>query len=353
MRILRVNLIGIKGRFTTLSGIANNRHMYELSSRLRLIEGVKVTVTEIPALAGVSPALSYAVKSATLDYAGFDIVHNIDIPPAFPLRLRSAAFGTFVPDLFPLLQLGKTSSGKPPMPTTRLEIGNIALVAVTRLALRADFVIVPSTLTGGDIHQIGHVRARVFVVNQGIDSRFSAPIPPPRKTARFRVGYIGAFTFRKNVPFAIEAVRMLDSNRFELQLWGRGSSELQSILQSAQGDRRIEYMGPAPEADLVSVYDNFDAFVFPSLHEGFGLPILEAQARGLPVVVWTHGRIPTEVKRYCFTVESSVEMAETLSKLSTDGYDPELKERAMEYARSFTWEKMARETLDAYAQVTR
>jgi alpha-1,3-rhamnosyl/mannosyltransferase len=110
-------------------------------------------------------------------------------------------------------------------------------------------------------------------------------------------------------------------------------------------------MGFAPEGRKAQVYDNFDVFVFPSLYEGFGLPILEAQARGLPVIVYGKGRVSEEIRRYCFEAEDEAHMARIIRDLKENGYDERRRREAMAYARGFTWERCAEETVRIYKRV--
>jgi len=123
------------------------------------------------------------------------------------------------------------------------------------------------------------------------------------------------------------------------------------MLKEIKQNERIKFMGFAPEEKIVDIYDSFDAFVFPSLYEGFGLPILEAQARGLPVIIYKYAKIPKEVRRYCFEAESPEHMAQIIEQLKENGYDEKERKKAMEYARSFTWEKTAKMTLKVYKKV--
>ena len=101
----------------------------------------------------------------------------------------------------------------------------------------------------------------------------------------------------------------------------------------------------------MSIYDSFDAFVFPSYYEGFGIPIIEAQSRGLPVIIYKYGKIPKEVRKYCFEAENSEHMAQIIEDLKENGYNEKLRKKATKYARTFTWEKCARETLEIYKKV--
>jgi glycosyltransferase involved in cell wall biosynthesis len=110
-------------------------------------------------------------------------------------------------------------------------------------------------------------------------------------------------------------------------------------------------MGFAPENKKISIYDSFNCFVFPSHYEGFGIPILEAQARGLPVIIYKYGKIPKEVRKYCFEAENPEHMAQIINSIRINGYNEKQQKKATEYARSFTWERCAKGTLDVYRMV--
>ena len=107
------------------------------------------------------------------------------------------------------------------------------------------------------------------------------------------------------------------------------------------------------EDSKLKTYDGFDAFAFPSLYEGLGHPILEAQSRGIPVIIYKYGKIPKEVRKYCIEAESSEHMVQIIENIKENGYNEKLRKKATEYARSFTWERCARETLTAYRSVLR
>jgi glycosyltransferase involved in cell wall biosynthesis len=113
----------------------------------------------------------------------------------------------------------------------------------------------------------------------------------------------------------------------------------------------VHLKGYAPGEKIIEIYDSFDIFVFPTPYESFGLPILEAQSRGLPVIIYKYGKIPKEVRKYCFEAESPEHMTRIIENLKENGYNEKLKEKATAYARSFTWEKCARETIDAYIKI--
>ena len=214
----------------------------------------------------------------------------------------------------------------------------------------ADLVIVNSTQTRDEVVNLGKDRKYVKVVNHGIDKRFATGDTGVPNHKIYTVGYIGSFATNKNVEFAIKASKSINKS-FKFEIWGAKTYDYINLVSMASLDRRIKFMGFAPENNLVKIYDSFDVFVFPSLYEGFGLPILEAQARGLPVIIYKYGKIPKEVRKYCLEAESSEHIAQIIEGLKENGYNEKLRKKATEYARSFTWEKTAKETLKLYKKV--
>lgn len=190
------------------------------------------------------------------------------------------------------------------------------------------------------------------VINIGIDSRFS--VKPIRKTHKnFSVGYLGSFAYHKNVSMLLESATGLKEDRIQFLIYGDGA-EKKKLREFAEIKhlKKVNFMGFAPESKKIDIYDSFDVFAFPSKYEGFGLPILEAQSRGLPVIIYKHGEIPEEVARYCLRAEDSAHMAQIIKEIEKEGYDKGRRLKAMRYARSFTWKRCALETLKIYEKTS-
>ena len=109
-------------------------------------------------------------------------------------------------------------------------------------------------------------------------------------------------------------------------------------------------MGFAPEERLIDIYESFDAFVYPSLYAGLELELLEAQSRGVPVIMYAGGNITKEAK-YHFAAKDEQDMADIIMRLKKNGFDENMRIKASDYAKSFTWKKTAENTLKVYEEI--
>jgi glycosyltransferase involved in cell wall biosynthesis len=112
----------------------------------------------------------------------------------------------------------------------------------------------------------------------------------------------------------------------------------------------VRFVGAASDADLPALYGGALAFVFPSLWEGFGLPVLEAMASGAPVLASNRGALPEVTGGAALLVDPApAPLADALERLLAE---PALRERlraaGLARAAAFSWERTARETLAVY-----
>ena len=222
---------------------------------------------------------------------------------------------------------------------------------VERHVLSLDYIIAVSSLTKKRLIDLGF-KGRIFVVNNGLDERFFKPLLPRKQKKRhFTVGYLGPFYFSKNVIFAINAFKKIEDKDMRFEIWGRQAFEYPRLLNAARSDKRIKFMGMAPENQLINVYDSFDAFVYPTLCDQFPGSIVEAEARGLPVVTYNGGEMSSESRKYTLVAKDEEHMATILENLKTNGYSSRSRQQSMSYARSFTADRQAIEILNVYKKI--
>ncbi len=172
--------------------------------------------------------------------------------------------------------------------------------------------------------------------------------------------YIGGFSKRKNVHGLITAfakvVPHLDK-AFNLVIVGSyrdESQELVKLVSSLNMENHIKFTGFAPDEDMPIYYNACEAFVYPSIYEGFGLPPLEAMSCGTAVITSNTTSIPEVVKDNGLLVNpySDSELQSAMETLvSDDSLREALQVRSLKRSAEFSWEKTAKITLDIYEQV--
>ena len=170
---------------------------------------------------------------------------------------------------------------------------------------------------------------------------------------------VGRLEPRKNLVRLIRAFRRarpkLDRH-LELVLVGQKDfryEDIEAEIQKAPDGIRL--LGPIPDEDLPALYNLAEVFVFPSLVEGFGMPVLESMACGTPVVASNRGALPEVGGDAVAWVDPEDEesIAATMADLLTDSERRERLARAgLARARSFSWETAARQTLAVYHECT-
>ena len=347
---IRIALLSMKEIEKRGQGIPRYiEELYKNLKKLEKIEDIKVEKIYFPRIKFLGDALSFELNSLFYPVKNsFDILH---IPTGFFIIHRLPPDAKIISTIHDI---------NPIRPKTK----NLNYIIKDKLwryiALKRGLVwnlrssselIANSSQTKEEIDDLGIKGLSINIVNLGIDKRFFVKSKRSHnyENKKFKVGYIGSFATNKNVDFILQTANILNDGVF--CLWGAKNYDYEALVEKSKNLKNIEFMGFAPEKKIVRIYDSFDVFTFPSLYEGFGLPILEAQARGLPVIIYKYGKIPKEVRKYCFEAESPEHMAQIIKNLKDNGYNEKPRKKATEYARSFTWEKCARETFEIYTRL--
>ncbi len=226
---------------------------------------------------------------------------------------------------------------------------------VRRAVNEADRVIVPSEPARDDAELMGARAEQVVVVPHGV-----APYFRPAERELPQQGYlltVGTLEPRKNymrLLLALERAWERDRAPDWLLIARRGwdYEDFLNRMESSKHRRRIRWIESLPDAELLRAYQGALAFVFPSMHEGFGLAVLEAMACGVPPVVsvktspaWVAG--PSAMLVAPKDVESIAEGIERI--VAEEAWRRQAGAVARQRARTFSWERCARETAAVYA----
>jgi glycosyltransferase involved in cell wall biosynthesis len=232
--------------------------------------------------------------------------------------------------------------------------------AVSTLSTRASCISTTSEHTRRDIHTIlGIPPERVEVIYPGVPHGFSRL--PATESATIRTTYhlsqpfmlyVGGFHPRKNMTGMLDAFEhAAPAVPHDLVIIGPPAWKNEQILQRIERSpvaARIHFTGFVPREDLPRFYNQADLFVFPSLYEGFGFPVLEALACGCPTITTRTSSIPEVAGDAAILVEpgDTRQLADAIRRLANDAsLRAQMRQQALEQAQRFRWHTAARATL--------
>jgi glycosyltransferase involved in cell wall biosynthesis len=234
------------------------------------------------------------------------------------------------------------------------------------VARRARMILTPSESTRRDVVRLlGAQPERVRVIPYAASPRFRpAAAAPERLQALHGVRppyflYVGTLEPRKNLVRALRAFARvrheLPQHRFVLV--GERGWKYQEILREARRPElaeRVSFLGYVAEEHLPPLYSNATALVYPSLYEGFGLPVVEAMACGAPVLTSRSSSL-VEIADGCALLVDPTDEGALADGLRALGTNEELRrslaQRGLARAATYSWERTGRETVAAYRAV--
>jgi glycosyltransferase involved in cell wall biosynthesis len=238
-------------------------------------------------------------------------------------------------------------------------------VLVPLAARRSHRIIVPAHTIRDDVHRLLHVAPdRIDVVHEGVGTRRVSPLPEGDLRTRLQAGErqialsVSAKRPHKNLMRLLGALALIPTGRRPLLVIPGYPTPHEEELRARAtrlGVRAdVRFLGWVDAGTLEGLYAVARCFVFPSLYEGFGLPVLEAMARGVPVTCSDRGAL-REIAgdaALLFDPEAEPQIAGAIERLLSDEAEAE-RLRAAGYARaaSFTWSAAATGTLASYERV--
>jgi glycosyltransferase involved in cell wall biosynthesis len=231
-------------------------------------------------------------------------------------------------------------------------------------ALRnAAAVLVPSQSTRRDLldlYKIPGLESKIEVIAEGLPSPVAAGPLPEGLEPGFILA-VGTVEPRKNYPRLLAAFRQLRGRQGslpfiingrpgvpQLVIAGKPGWAYGDTLERIAAEPGVRYLGHVDEPTLAALYEAASVLAFPSLYEGFGLPLLEAMSRGVPAVIGEAGALPELASKAAIAVEpEDVDaIAGALERLLSDApLRQKLGDEGKRRAADFTWDKSAEQTL--------
>ncbi len=314
-------------------------------------------------------AYSQILLAALMEKEGLDLLHS----PAntAPLAYTGKSVVTIHdlavykhPEWFPKKYLSRQFSTK---------------ITVPKSLKKADRVIAVSGSTKKDIIELFNIpENKIKVVYEGVS--FKEPVPEGQgescgrkdracfQDVKIRHGlmdryflFMGTIEPRKNIKALVQSfsrlVRNNDMDDLQLVIAGARGWKYKEVFDEIEKFRlgqQIRYLGYVPQKEKAALMRNSLAFVFPSLYEGFGLPVLEAMSLGCVVISSRVSSLPEVVGKAGLLVglKGGNALAEAMKRVAEDPkLRGDLRKKAIGQAAKFSWEKCAEETLEVYKSV--
>jgi len=169
--------------------------------------------------------------------------------------------------------------------------------------------------------------------------------------------FVGMIEPRKNLARLVEAFKNAKDRNTKLVIVGKKgwhTKELSNTIKKVELQNDVIFTGYVPDEDLIMFYNATEFFIYPSLYEGFGIPVIEAMACGCPVITSNISSMKEISGDSAILVEpQNVENITTAIKklLKNKSLRKELSKSGIERAKFFTWKITAEKTLDVYNKV--
>jgi alpha-1,3-rhamnosyl/mannosyltransferase len=327
------------GTFPAMERVRALDHEASMAGPLRTFSGLAALALSNHTGA---PTVDWMTRSADVFHASVLVRH----PPSRP-RLTATVHdltGFLMPELHPRSNL-------------------VAERSFAELARRADGLIAVSECTRQDaVRTLGIAPEKICTIHSGVADEFFDPQAARVDEVRARYGlqrpfvlFVGTIEPRKNVDLLLDAYEALPGplrEQYGLVVAGPTGWAADTTVARL---RSVRYLGYVPERDLAPLTAAAEAFVYPSLYEGFGFPVAQAMAAGVAVITSNVSSLPEVAGSAALLVDprSQSELRAALVRLlGSADLRRALGTAGRERAREFRWEVCARKSLEFFRHVT-
>lgn len=233
------------------------------------------------------------------------------------------------------------------------------------LIQQARHIITPSASTTQDVKQTFQISPdQITTIPHGIDPQFSEKMQARDHGVRSRYKlpkrfalFIGTLEPRKNLLGLIEGMKLYRAqSRDDLELvlvgkWGWKPTQLRHRLWKRDVKDWVHHIGYVPANDRPALYRSAQVFTWPSIYEGFGLPVLEAMASGTPVITSRNSSLPELTNNSAILIDpyNPTDIADALTQLlGSQPLQQQLKQRGLKRSEDFSWQTTAQQTLSIF-----
>lgn len=230
---------------------------------------------------------------------------------------------------------------------------------IRKMIQGSDLILVTNRETGRIVEKCGG--SPIEFCDSGVQSENLRKLPSVKsRTGEFRMLWTGRMLFRKGVPIVFKAMQKAGAEKLVLDLVGAGpmENEWRRMAEEYGLKTSVRFHGRVPFSRVFEFYDNADLFVFPSVNDAFGSQLLEACARGLPVLVLNHqgaGALLPDSVAWKIKVRSASQMIDDMAKAMLElASSPErlaaMSHAAVRYASTELWPQRVQRMSELYAQ---
>ena len=338
--IANINL-SVKNKATLSLLFSNNNHLEEA----RLLKRNFFANSDFPKKRELMYKLNKIYSELILCRNNFDIFHATDYDVYFLDYLKDKPFVVTLHDMIHERFMGRYD-----------ELKDVSEVIKNKrlLAHRADAVIAVSESTKKDIVDLLNIDpAKIHVVHLASSFKPQLKISASAQTEPYLL-YVGKRGAYKNFAYLLESITpLLKSNRLTLRCAGGGAftPEEKVLIRQLNVEQHLDYRGVNNDKDLQSLYQAALAFIFPSLYEGFGIPVLEAFSCKCPCILSNSGSLP-EVggnAAVYFDPTDQESIYRAVQQVITDSdLRCDLVTKGDRRLQNFSWNRTVNKTLEVY-----